>query len=215
MQNSRGETSCVRVSMEQLSSAQFSTYGQGDTFYRVEVRLVVELESEHGVELKEKGSKLKLKGLIDQEISSGNVKIVVEGEVNEKRLCIQQFNTQEESRREVGWYVDRVRSVLGGRLDSLFTENGVDCLWLVVRQLEAGTVIMVQLASSCSNQVEAVLDFRVGEGTIAQSRGEQRVVMNQGEVLMANVFMGKFTTMELPSWEYVLLDINYIESDEE
>lgn len=215
MQNSRGETSCVRVSMEQLSSAQFSTYGQGDTFYRVEVRLVVELESEHGVELKEKGSKIKLKGLIDQEISSGNIKIVVEGEVNEKKLCIQQFNTQEESRREVGWYVDRVRSVLGGRLDSLFTENGVDCLWLVVRQLEAGTVIMVQLASSCSNQVEAVLDFRVGEGTIAQSRGEQRVVMNQGEVLMANVFMGKFTTMELPSWEYVLLDINYIESDEE
>jgi len=215
--NSRGDTSCARVSLFQLISAEISSYGQGDTFYRAEVRVVVELESEHGVEVQEKGSKIHLKGLLDQEVGSGNLRIEVEVEegVREKLMCIQQFDTQEESRREVGRYVDKVRSVLGGRLDSLFTENGVDCLWLVVRQMEGGTVIMVQLASSCSNQVEAVLDFRVGEGTIAFRRGEQRVGVNQGEVVMINVFMGKFNTVEMPSWEYVLLDINYLESDEE
>lgn len=215
--NSRGETSCARVSLFELNSAKISSYGQGDSFYRAEVRLVVELESEHGVEVQEKGSKIILKGLLDQKVESGNLRIEVEvdGKLKEKLMCIQQFDTQEESRREVGRYVDKVRSVLGGRLDSLFTENGVDCLWLVVRQLDGGTVIMVQLASSCSNQVEAVLDFRVGEGTIAFSRGEQRVGVNQGEVVMINVFMGKFITVEMPSWEYVLLDINYLESDEE
>ena len=85
---------------------------------------------------------------------------------------------------------------------------------LAVRQMEGGRVVMVQLASACTNQIEAVLDFRVGEGTIAHSRGEQRVGVNQGEVVMVNVFMGRLNMVELPSWEYVLLDINYIEEDE-
>jgi len=39
--------------------------------------------------------------------------------------------------------------------------------------------------------------------------------VNQGEVILVNVFMGKFTSRELPTWEYVLLDINYIESEDE
>jgi len=82
-------------------------------------------------------------------------------------------------------------------------------------KMEEWTVIMVELASSCSNQVEVVLDFSVGGRTIAFNIGEQRVVVNQGEVILVNVFMGKFTSRELPTWEYVLLDINYIENEEE
>jgi len=218
LQNNRGDTSCARLSLVKVVKLEVSSYGQGDNFYRAVVEVVVELESEQGVEMKDKDSKIRLRGLIDQELKRGMLSIVV-NEVGEmvrgKMECIQQFDTQEESRKDVGKYVVRIREGYGGRLDSLFTENGVDCLWLVVRQFEGSRVVMVQLASACLNQVEAVLDFRVGEATMAYSRGEQRVGVMQGEVIMVNVFMSKFNMVEAPIWEYVLLDIDYIDEEEE
>jgi len=201
--------------LSKIISVTYKSYGKQDNLQRVEMELMVEVESELGVDLREIGRGIKLTGLVDQNIEDKILKISVSAGTDEKMFCIQQYNTEEESRREVSKYVDRARSVLGGRLDSLFTDNGVDCLWLVVRKMEGGTVIMVELASSCPNQVEVVLEFSVGERTIAVSKGEQRVGVNQGEVIMINVFMGKITSREYPTWEYALLDINYIENEED
>ena len=215
LKNSREEAICARVSLDKMTSVTLYSYGQQDIFYRVEVQLVVEVESEQGVISQERGSRINLQGQIEQNLDNNILKISATAEPGEKKICIQQYDTEEESRKEVVKYVDKVRSVLGGRLDSLFTENSIDCLWMVVRKMEGGTVIMVELASSCSNQVEVVLDFSVGGRTIALSKGEQRVGVNQGEVILINVFMGKISSRESPTWEYVLLDINYIESEEE
>merc|ERR1719154_258029 len=122
LQNNRGETSCARLSLSEVVKLEFNSYGKEDNFYRAEVEVLVELESEQGVEMKDKDSKIRLKGLIDQDIKSGMLTIVVNemGDTTRGKMeCIQQFDTQEESRKEAGKYVVRVREGYGGRLDSL------------------------------------------------------------------------------------------------
>ena len=48
--------------------------------------------------------------------------------------------------------------------------------------MEGVRVVMVQLASVCINQMEAVLNFR--GGNYLDQQGEQRVRVNQGKIIM-------------------------------
>ena len=80
---------------------------------------------------------------------------------------------------------------------------------MVVRQLEGGVVIMVQLA--CPAPI--LISWRLCWTSDLLGRGEQILGVNQG--FMIYVIMVKLFTVEMPSWEYVLLDIKYRDSDEE
>ena len=62
--------------------------------------------------------------------------------------CIQQYSSQEDIRREMVILVDKERQKAGVKVESVFTENSVDCVWMVTRHHPGtGLVSLVMVAA--------------------------------------------------------------------
>jgi hypothetical protein len=142
-----------------------------------------------------------VRGWLEAEPATGRV--TVEG----LSVCRGDYDGEEGRRATVTTEVARAAAEPGGRAEVLFTENGRDCLHLVVSV--RGPVAVVQLASACRVEVGLVLSWSAAAGTLSMvGPGEQKVAVRPGSLTLANVFLNP---EKPPGWSHRLLGISHVE----
>ena len=73
----------------------------------------------------------------------------------------------------------------------------------------------MSLVSVCQYPVEIYVKIKRDEDSLVLRSGDQRLLVEPGEVSLVNVVMVPLQSVRAPVWEYVLMDIKYLDSDEE
>ena len=123
----------------------------------------------------------KLGGWVEGDRRSWGLTIGLEGQA-----CTSDYSGEEERRKQIKALVETARGD-GGSVEVLFTENGLDCLFLVA--VVEGGVVVVEVASVCRMEVGLVVSWGAGPGTYRLREGEHSMDITTGSLTLANVFI--------------------------
>ena len=71
--------------------------------------------------------------------------------------------------------IEEERRRAGVRVDSIFTENNIDCLWMVTRKYIGGKISSLSLVSVCQYPVEIYVKIKRDEDSLVLRSGDQRI----------------------------------------
>ena len=215
------DTVCSRLKLDDVVYGEVSNYGPDDNYLQLEVVFVlVPVEgNENGAVSDDQIVKSIISGSIDLELESKSLKLDTwrhESDAESPKFgCIQQYTSLEDSMKMMIKMIEEERRRAGVRVDSIFTENNIDCLWMVTRKYIGGKISSLSLVSVCQYPVEIYVKIKRDEDSLVLRSGDQRLLVEPGEVSLVNVVMVPLQSVRAPVWEYVLMDIKYLDSDEE
>ena len=66
------------------------------------------------------------------------------------------------------------------KVDSVFTENGVDCLWMVTKYHVKNRVIILVIVNACEHPAEAEMEtgFMDGKGRVSKTYHLNKISLN-------------------------------------
>ena len=155
-----GRAAGARLGLEAVVHGEVSTHGPDDDFLQLQVVFVlVPSDEEDDEELKD--SKTVITGTIELDLVSKTLELNTWQYDRTQRVsrfgCIQQYSSQEDVRAGILRWMENERLKSGVKVDSVFTENGMDCIWMVSKRFPETNLASLVMAAACDNPVEVTV----------------------------------------------------------
>ena len=213
------DTVCARLGLEAVVYGEVSTHGPDDDFLQLQVVFVlVPSEEEEDEELKD--TKSVITGTIELDLVSKTLQLNTWQYDKTQRVtrfgCIQQYSSQEDVRAGILKWIERERVKSGVKVDSVFTENSLDCIWMVSKRFPETNLASLVMAAACDNPVEVTVKTNLkNEDSLVWSKGERRLTLVSGEIALVNLIMSPIQSSRSPDWDYSLVTVRYLDPEEE
>ena len=213
------DTVCARLRLEAVVYGEVSTHGPDDDFLQLQVVFVlVPSEEEEDEELRD--TKSVITGTLELDLVSKTLQLNTWQYDKTQRVsrfgCIQQYSSQEDVRAGILKWMDRERVKSGIKVDSVFTENSLDCIWIVSKRFPETNLASLVMAAACDNPVEVSVKTNLkDEDSLVWSKGERRLTLVSGEIALVNVIMSPIQSSRAPHWDYSLVTVRYLDPEEE
>ena len=112
--------------------------------------------------------------------------------------------------------MENERLKAGVKVDSVFTENGMDCIWMVSKRFPETNLASLVMAAACDNPVEVTVKTNLKDSdSLVWSKGERKLTLVSGEIALVNVIMSPIQSSRVPDWDYSLVTVRYLDPEEE
>ena len=213
------DTVCARLGLEAVVYGEVSTHGPDDDFLQLQVVFVlVPSDEEDDEELKD--SKTVITGTIELDLVSKTLELNTWQYDRTQRVsrfgCIQQYSSQEDVRAGILRWMEAERLKAGVKVDSVFTENGMDCIWMVSKRFPETNLASLVMAAACDNPVEVTVKTNLKDSdSLVWNKGERKLTLVSGEIALVNVIMSPIQSSRAPDWDYSLVTVRYLDPEEE
>ena len=213
------DTVCARLRLEAVVYGEISTHGPDDDFLQLQVVFVlVPADEEDDEELRD--SKAVITGTIELNLLSKTLQLNTWQYDKTRRVsrfgCIQQYSSQEDVRAGIIKWMEKERIKSGVKVDSVFSENGMDCIWMVSKRFPDTNMASLVMAAACDNPVEVTVRTNLKDSdSLVWSRRERRLTLVSGEIALVNVIMSPIQSSRAPDWDYHLVGVRYLDPEEE
>ena len=213
------DTVCARLRLEAVLFGEVGTHGPDDDFLQLQVVFVlVPFEEDEDEDLKD--STTVVTGTLELDLVSKSLQLNTWQFDKTQRVsrfgCIQQYSSQEDIRADILRWIEMERDKTGVRVDSIFTENNVDCIWMVSKRFPETNLASLVMAAACENPVEVTVKTnRKDEDSLVWKKVERRLTVVSGEIALVNVIMSPIESSRAPDWDYKLVGIKYLDPEEE
>ena len=209
------DTVCARLRLEAVLQAEVSSYGPDDS--HLQLQLVLALVTSDAEEDEVEDSRSVVSGTVDLDMASKTLELSTWSHDLAPQTfgCIQQYSSQEDIRREMVILVDKERQKAGVKVDSVFTENSVDCVWMVTRHHPGTGLVSLVMAAACQNPVEVTVRVTRDEASLGWRSGPRRLSLVCGEEELVAVIMAPLPSSRPPVWSYTVTDVTYVDSEDD
>ena len=213
------DTVCARLGLEAVVNGEVSTHGPDDDFLQLQVVFVlVPSDEEDDEELRD--SKTVITGAIELDLVTKTLQLNTWQYDKTQRVsrfgCIQQYSSQEDVRAGILRWLEIERVKSGVKVDSVFTENGMDCIWMVSKRFPGTNLASLVMAAACDNPVEVTVKTNLKDGdSLVWTKGERKLTLVSGEIALVNVIMSPIQSSRAPDWDYSLVAVRYLDPEEE
>lgn len=213
------DTVCARLGLEAVVYGEVSTHGPDDDFLQLQVVFVlVPSDEEDDEELRD--SKTVITGTLELDLVSKTLQLNTWQYDKTQRVsrfgCIQQYSSQEDVRAGILRWMEIERVKSGVKVDSVFTENGMDCIWIVSKRFPGTNLASLVMAAACDNPVEVTVKTNLKDGdSLVWTKGERKLTLVSGEIALVNVIMSPIQSSRAPDWDYSLVAVRYLDPEEE